>query len=276
MSKLNLHKVFGVRFLALAFIIALVASLLAIPAHAHAPSGASGTVNEVDLLPIWIFDENEKLYKFVVEEDDLRGYSKGNELIEIVFDGQAIPDGSLSVCEILTFRVLQLAFSQLWPNDVPNLADFAVRYGDPGEGSKATFEYITSAFSRGKADVELTEGVTKKSFDLDVMWYEFTNLDTEESFRTRVLEGVFPDSFFELRTKVEMDEATEAEKAEFASQWKEVRDNFLTWEPDALFELEEEEKEPAPIWSIVFALGLTTVVVGTTVYSLVTGRSRRE
>jgi hypothetical protein len=276
MSKPNLHKVFGVRFLALAFILALVASPLAIPAHAHAPSGASGTVNEVDLLPIWIFDENKKLYKFVVEEDDLRGYSKGNELIEIVFDGQAIPDGSLTVGEVLTFRVLQLAFSQLWPNDVPNLADFAVRYGDPGEGSKATFEYITRAFSRGEAQIETAEGVTEQNFDLYALWYEFTNTDTGESFETRVLEGVYPDSFFEQRTKVEMGEATEAEKAEFASRWEEVRDNFLTWEPDALFELEEEEKEPAPIWSIVFALGLTIVVVGTTVYSLVTGRSRRE
>jgi len=276
MSKLNLHKVFGVRFLALAFIIALVASLLAIPAHAHAPSGASGTVNEVDLLPIWIFDENEKLYKFVVEEDDLRGYSKGNELIEIVFDGQAIPDGSLTVGEVLTFRVLQLAFSQLWPNDVPNLADFAVRYGHPSKGSKATFEYITRAFSREEAEVNLPEGVTRKNFDLAVMWYEFTNLNTKESLETRVQEGVFPEGFFKLRTKVKTDEATESEKVEFAVQWEEVRDNFLTWEPDALFELEEEEKEPAPIWSIVFALGLTTVVVGTTVYSLVTGRGRRE
>ncbi len=268
MSKLNLHKVFGARILGLAFVVVLVASLLAIPAYAQVPSGASGSVDKVDLSPIWIFDADEELYKFVVEEDDLRGYSKGNELIEIVFDGQVIPDGSLTVCEVLTFRVLQLAFSQLWPDDVPNLADFAVRYGDPGESSKATFEYITRAFSRGEAQIEMAEGVTEQNLDVDAFWYEFTNTDTEESFETRVLEGVYPEGFFELRTKVKMGEATEAEKADFASRWEEARDNLLTWELDALFEVEEEQAEPAPVWQLVFALGLTSIVVGTTVHSL--------
>ncbi|TET17887.1 MAG: hypothetical protein E3J81_01190 [Dehalococcoidia bacterium] len=268
MSKPKLRTVSGARSLALALVIALVASLLAIPAYAQVPSGASGSVDKVDLSPIWIFDADEELYKFVVEEDDLRGYSKGNELIEIVFDGQVIPDGSLTVCEVLTFRVLQLAFSQLWPDDVPNLADFAVRYGDPGESSKATFEYITRAFSRGEAQIEMAEGVTEQNLDVDAFWYEFTNTDTEESFETQVLEGVYPEGFFELRTKVRMGEATEAEKADFASQWEEVRDNLLTWELDDLFEVEEEQAEPAPVWQLVFALGLTSIVVGTTVYSL--------
>lgn len=268
MSKPKLRTVSGAGSLALALVIALVASLLAIPAYAQVPSGASGSVDKVDLSPIWIFDADEELYKLVVEEDDLRGYSKGNELIEIVFDGQVIPDGSLTVCEVLTFRVLQLAFSQLWPGDVPNLADFAVRYGDPGEGSKATFEYITRAFSRGEAQIEMAEGVTEQNLDVDAFWYEFTNTDTEESFETQVLEGVYPEGFFELRTKGKMGEATEAEKADFASQWEEVRDNLLTWELDDLFEVEEEQAEPAPVWQLVFALGLTSIVVGTTVYSL--------
>ncbi|TET74669.1 MAG: hypothetical protein E3J42_04755 [Dehalococcoidia bacterium] len=273
MTKLNLHRVSGARFLAVAFAIVLVASLLSAPAYAQVPSGASGSVDEVDLLPIWIFDEDEELYKFVVEEDDLRGYSKGNELIEIEVDGQVIPDGSLTVGEVLTFRALQLAFSQLWPQDVPNLADFAVRYGDPGEGSRATFEYITRAFSRGEAQIEMAEGMSEQNFDLDAFWYEFTNTDTGETFETHVLEGVYPDGFFELRTKVKVGEATEAEKAEFASQWEEVRDNFLTWELDELFEVEEGEAEPVPVWQLVFALGLTAIVVVTTTYSLL-GRRR--
>lgn len=268
MSKPKLRTVSGARSLALALVIALVVSLLATPAYAQVPSGASGSVDKVDLSPIWIFDADEELYKFVVEEDDLRGYSKGNELIEIVFDGQVIPDGSLTVCELLTFRVLQLAFSQLWPDDVPNLADFAVRYGDPGESSKATFEYITRVFSRGEAQIEMAEGVTEQNLDVDAFWYEFNNTDTEESFETQVLEGVYPDGFFELRTKVRMGEATEAEKADFASRWEEARDNFLTWELDELFEVEEEKAEPAPVWQLVFALGLASIVVGTTVYSL--------
>ncbi|MCK4598938.1 hypothetical protein KAU37_03830 [Candidatus Bipolaricaulota bacterium] len=273
MTKNDAQTALGTQGFVLALIVALLASLT-IPAYAHVPSGVSDLVDKIELLPIWIFDENEKLYKFQIEEDDLRGYSKGNTLIELTVDDEHVPDGSLSVCEILTFRVLQLAFSQLWPEEVPNLAGFAVRYGHPSKGSKATFEYITRAFSREEAEVDLPEGVTRKNFDLDVMWYEFTNLNTKESLETRVQEGVFPEGFFKLRTKVKTDEATESEKVEFAVQWEEVRDNFLTWEPDALFELEEEEKEPAPIWSIVFALGLTAVVLGTTIYSM-TGRGKQ-
>lgn len=277
MSKLKLRGISKAKGFSLVLMLALTlvmaAALLAVPAYAHAPSGASGSVEETELMPIWIFDEDGELYKFAVEEDDLVGYSRGMERIEIEVDSISIPDGSLSVCEVLTFRVLQLAFSQLWPEDVPNMADFAVKYGHPSKGSKATFEYVTQAFTRGAAEVELAEGVTKENFDLDVFWYKITNMDTGESFETRVLEGIFPDGFFELRTKVKTENATAAEEADFAQQWEEVRDKFLTLESDELFDVEEEEEESPPYWPIVFTLGLTVVLLGTIVVSL-TGRRK--
>ncbi len=277
MSKIKLRGISKARgsglVLILAVMLAMAVSLLAAPVYAHAPSGASGSVEETDLMPIWIFDEDGELYKFAIEEDDLVGYGRGMELIEIEVDGESIPDGSLSVCEVLTFRVLQLAFSQLWPEDVPNMLDFAVRYGHPSNGSKATFEYVTRAFTHGAAELELAEGVTKRNFDLDVFWYEIINTDTGESFETRVLEGVFPDGFFELRTKVKTETATAAEEADFTQQWEEVRDKFLTLESDELFDVEEEEEESPPYWQIVFTLGLTVVLLGTIVISL-TGRRK--
>ncbi|MDY6918525.1 MAG: hypothetical protein SVP26_11430 [Chloroflexota bacterium] len=224
-------------------------------------------------MPIWIFDEDGELYKFVVEEDDLVGYGRGMKRIEIEVDGDTVPDGSLCVCEVLTFRVLQLAFSQLWPEDVPDMASFAVRYGHPSKGSKATFEYVTRAFTRGAAELELAEGVTSKDFDLEVFWYEFTNTETGETFETHVLEGVFPDGFFDLRTKVKAETATEAEEAVFSQQWEEVRDKFLTMGSDELFDVEEEEAESPPYWPIAFSLGLTAVLLGTIVVS-VSGRRK--
>ncbi|MBE9501833.1 MAG: hypothetical protein KAX23_00365 [Dehalococcoidia bacterium] len=282
MSKLNLRTISGAKGFALALVLLvalLVASLLTIPAYAHAPSGAS-EVDETDLLPVWIYDEDEQLHKFVIEDNDLMGYSKGNELIEIRVDGENVPDDSLSICEVVVYRVLQLAFSQLWPDDVPNAGDFAVTYHHPGNDHKAAFEYITQAFSRGDAQVELDPGVDKTNFDLDAYRYTFTNKDTGETFETWVLEGVFPDGFFELRTKVETDEATEAEKAEFLRQWEETRDKFLTvqeneLEADELFEVEEVASESPPYWQISFALALALVVIGSTVYSLTLGRRRR-
>ncbi|GAI42288.1 unnamed protein product, partial [marine sediment metagenome] len=229
MSKLNLHTISGAKGFAVALVLIvalLVASLLTIPAYAHAPSGAS-EVDETDLLPLWIYDEDEQLHKFVIEDNDLRGYSKGKEPIEIKVDGEDVPDGSLSICEVVVYRVLQLAFSQLWPDDVPNAGDFAVTYHHPGNDHKAAIEYIAQAFSRGDAEVELAPGVDETNFDLDAYRYTFTNKDTGETFETWVLEGVFPDGFFELRTKVKTDEATEAEKAEFLRQWEETRDKLL-------------------------------------------------
>jgi hypothetical protein len=274
MSKLNLHKISEAKVIALALIVTLVASLLAIPVYAQAPPGAS-EVKETELTPIWIFDEGEELQKFVIEDNDLRGYKRGNKPIEITFDDRDIPDGSLSIGEVVVYRILELAFPHLWPADVPNAADLVVTYHHPGKDQKTAFEYIARAFSRGEAQVERAPGVTEQNYELDSYRYILTNKYTDETFETRVLEGVFPDGFFELRTKVETGQATEAEKIEFASQWEDVRENFLTWELDELFEVEEEEAESPPYWQLVFALGLTGVVAVATVYSLL-GRRKQQ
>lgn len=270
MSKLKVQTISGPKVFTLVFMLALVAFLLAAPAHAQVPSGAS-SVGETDLTAIWIFDEDQELQKFVIEDNDLRGYTKGMKLIEITVDGEDVPDGSLSMGEVVVYRVLQLAFEQLWPEDVPSLADLAVTYHHPGEDQKAALEYMTEAFSRGDAQLEVAQGVTEMNYDLDAYHYIFTNNDTGETFETWVLDGVFPDGFFELRTKIVTGQATAAEETDFLARFEETRDTFLTAEPDELFEVEQEE-EPTPYWQLIFALGLLGVIIASIGHSFLVRR----
>ena len=274
---MRLKGMFGIAALALLLLASLVMPLAAIPAQAHVPSGA-GEVGETELTPIWIYagaEELENLQKFVIEDNDVRGYKFGMEPIVVELELETdvkkhtCPDGELCVCEACVFRVMKLAISRLWPEDVPNQADFKITWTHPTPGHEKTFKYITG----GAAEYHNIEvpGTSKKKLTLANYEYTFTNTATGETFETRVREGVF-DGFFELRTKVKMGQATEAEKAEFESQFIEVREKFLTLEAGELFVVEEEEEEPTPVWPIVFTLGLTVVVIGTTVYSIVRGR----
>ena len=60
------------------------------------------------------------------------GKAKGMEAEEAEYELEGMkrkmPNDSLCVCEVVSFRVLSLAISQLWPEDVPNRADFEVKF----------------------------------------------------------------------------------------------------------------------------------------------------
>jgi hypothetical protein len=263
-------KVFTLGLLAL-----LTVPLLAIPAQAQPPGAEK--VGEVELEPIWIYNENGELQKFVIEDEDVRGYKPGGEPVEGEFEigGKTYkcPDEEgLCICEACVFRVMKLAISQLSPEDIPNQANFKVTWSHPCPGHEKTFRYITGNAADYKKDIP--GGTSKKCLTLDNYKYTFTY--GEEEFTTRVLDDVFPKKFFDLR-----EEWIEAGKPEtgdgdigdkFVPLWEEVRDKFLTMELDELFEFEKEE-ESVPWWPIVFALGLTAAIIGTTVYSIT--RTRR-
>ena len=258
----------------------LLATVSAGTASAHAPDDV-GRVEEAGLLPIWIFDQEDELdqlHKFVIEDNDLRGYSKGmvEEKVEFQLGGETYraPDGSLAVCEAVVYRVIQLAISQLWPEGVPVRADFGATWRHPDTGHEGTFRYILGDAATLNKDI--VDGTTDKDFTLDAYQYSFTNLDTGDTFEARVKDGVFPDGFFELRTKVKTEQAAEAEEARFSQMWERARDSFIEMEDDQLFDFdEEEEQEKMPIGQMAFAFGLLATVLGATVYSFVSGRARK-
>jgi hypothetical protein len=243
---------------------------------ANVPPGVD-YVEEPDLTPIWVYGEDENLEKFVIQENDVRGYAKGMKEIRAEFEinekMHQCPDGELGVCEVCAFRVISLAISELWEDEIPNRADLDITWSHPSPGQEKTFRYITGdAAYYHKVIPEGAKGMGRV-LSLDNYRYNFVNLDTGDELEIRVREGIFPTGFFELRARVKQGEATDQEKALFASQWEEVRDRFLNMDDDELFDFEGEEKGN-PVWPIVFTLGLTATVIGTAAYSI--GGARRE
>lgn len=260
-------KALGIVASVLVLLASLAVPLVAISVEAHAPSGAKD-VGETELLPIWIYGENEELQKFVIEDNDVRGYTKGMKPIETDM-GEILgkcPDGELRICDACVFRVMQVAISQLSPDEIPNQADFGITWTHPSLTHEKTFRYITGGIAEYYHN-EIPEGTSRKHLVLENYKYAFTLND--ETFETEVLDGVFPEGFFETRDKVKSGEATDGEKAEFNSLWEEAREKFLTLDADELFIVPEEEEEPAPVWPIIFTFGLIAAVIGATVYSTV-------
>ena len=110
-------------------------------ALADVPPDAGEVVDAEDLEPIWIFDEQGELLKFVIADNDVRGYRKGNVPVEMTIDGLEFPDGELDPDEVIAFRAVQLGISWLWPEEIPNRADLAVAWTDPSPVMKGIMEY---------------------------------------------------------------------------------------------------------------------------------------
>ena len=259
---------------ALALCVLLLSLSAASYVFAHVPAGAK-EVKETELSPIWIYGKNEELRKFVIRENDLRGYGWGMKPLEMSFKlGKReikCSDGKLCVCEACVYRVMQLAISQLSPDEVPQASNFEIHFSHPCPGHEAAFRYITEGVA--EYHKEIPEGTSLKHLTLENYKYKFVRKDTGDVFETQVLEGVFPKDFFELREKVKASQATPEERKEFLKQWEEVRDKFLTADLSELFAFEEEEEEEeVPVWPVTFALIVFVGTVGTTLYSVMRAR----
>ena len=251
----------------------LVLFLSASYALAHVPAGVK-EVKETELSPIWIYGKEGELRKFVIEENDLRGYGWGMKPLEMSFKlGKKeikCPDGKLCVCEACVYRVMQLAISQLFPDEVPQASDFEIHFSHPCPGHEAALRYITEGVAEYYREVP--EGTSIRHLTLENYKYKFVRKDTGDVFETRVLEGVFPEDFFELREKVKTGNATPEERKKFQRQWEEVRDKFLTADLSELFVFEEKEEEEVPVWPVVFALIVFFGAIVTTIYSVIRAR----
>ncbi len=276
----SVHKNAAAAALTIALMALLALLVPASPASAYTPADAPDVKEAEDLKPVWIFHGGAEaigdLEKFEIEDNDVRGYRKGMKEIEMVIGDQGYPSGELELSKVITFRAIQAAISQLWPEDVPAREDFEVVTSDPSPHTKGIFEYVTRAVSRDAFRLEAPAGASEKSLGPREYRYKFTNTDTEEEFETHVLEEVFPEGYFELRAKVAGGKATESEKEEFDAMWVKVRDRFLTAEDARELFYIEEEKSTAPVWPIIFTFGLFGLVAGTTVYSMARGRVREE
>lgn len=270
----------GIAAVFIAALACLPVLILAAPASAYVPEDATEVMEAEDLNPIWVFhgdaEEIEDLEKFVIEDNDVRGFAKGMKEIELVIDGERYPSGNLELEKVITYRAIQVAISRLWPEDVPAREDFEVVTADPSEFTRGIFEYVTRAVSRDAFELDLPEGSGGEALTAENYRYGFTNTDSGDEFETHVLQEVWPEDIFELREKVVNGDATPSERAEFDGKWEEVRETFLTAEqPGDLFYIEEEE-EDTPVWPIIFTFGLFGLVAVTTVYSLAKGRVREE
>lgn len=248
-------------------------------ADGYVPGDAARVETAEDLTPIWIFHGDAEgagdLEKFVIEDNDVRGFAKGMTDIELTLDGRKYPDGGLDLSKVITYRAIQTGMSRLWPEDVPVREDLAVETWDPSGSTRGTLEYVTRAVSRGAFELAQPgeNGTVEERFSPGNYRYVFENTATDERFETHVLEGVWPQGFFSLAEKVLNGEAGETQRAEFDAMWEEVRETFLTGQPEDLFYMEEEENEAMPVWPIVFTFGLLGLVAGTTCYSIARGRA---
>ncbi|MFW6113880.1 MAG: hypothetical protein ACOC78_03045 [Actinomycetota bacterium] len=263
--------------LACAALFALLLSL-ALPAAADVPAGAGEVEEAEDLEPIWLFDEEGELIKFEITDNDVRGFRKGNVPIEVTIDGVDYPDGELDLDEVIAFRALQLGIAQLWPEDIPDRENLAVAMTNPSPVMEGIMEYMTACVTRGACDIDAPPGTDVEDIGLENYVFVFKDIkgndkkDDEKKFETRVLEGVFPEGFFDLREDVLLFEANVEEEREYLEQWQGVRDFFLTGKDGVLFDL-KDEKTSLPLWPLIFSMGLLLAVAGTTIYGAARGRS---
>jgi formylmethanofuran dehydrogenase subunit E len=99
------------------------------------------------------------------------------------------------------------------------------------------------------------KNLKKYMVDMDLSNWNFVIIrkSTGDEFEVQVKEGVHPESFFELREKVKVEEtATPEEIDEFRGKWEETRDKFLTSPDWELFEGVEEPEEPFPVGGAIF------------------------
>jgi hypothetical protein len=147
--------------------------------------------------------------------------------------------GHLCVCGATAFRVTQVAFLELWGEEIPAKGELEVTYLHPGRGHKDVFEYLL-----GPENVTYVKAGDPKHLTLeDHFVYTFTRTDTGVTWETTMKEGVIPEGFFDLRYEVKgflkgwhQERPTEAKKAAFKQQFDEAVYNILSMEASQIFE----------------------------------------
>ena len=166
----------------------------------------------------------------------------GEELLTITIEdaGKYHGEGVVEICPCVAsaFRSTLQAFSdeELW-NGTPHRGDVKINSGHPSDGHVMTFEYILNSTE----DRTIDEGADIVNITADNYVYTFTRKSTNDSVTIRVKEEIFPERFFELRTKCKLakmgkGDVTKEEKKAFKLLWGELKEKLMYLPVDSIFE----------------------------------------
>jgi len=187
-----------------------------------------------DNVPNWI---EISAYKEFIEEF---GYPTvqiydGEELLDITLDEVGAHHGKICPCVAFAFRSTLQAFSEeeLW-GGIPSRGDVKIISAHPSDGHEMTFEYILNSIE--DVVIDLPPGTDVINITADNYVYTFINKTTNESITLRVKEDLFPERFFELRTKKKLGTATPEEKKAFKLLWEKLKEKAMYKPMDRVFE----------------------------------------
>ena len=166
----------------------------------------------------------------------------GEELLTITIEdaGKYHGEGVVEICPCVAsaFKSTLRAFSEeeLW-NGTPQRGDVKINSGHPSDGHMMTFEYILGSIE----DLTIDEGADIVYITADNYVYSFTRNSTNDSITLRVKEEIFPERFFELRTKCKLakmgkGDVTKEEKKAFKLLWGELKEKLMYLPVDSIFE----------------------------------------
>ncbi|MFZ2071732.1 MAG: hypothetical protein WAV32_09115, partial [Halobacteriota archaeon] len=157
------------------------------------------------------------------------------ELQEISLEEVGAHHGEICPCVAVAFRSTLRAFSEeeLW-GGIPHRGDVKIISAHPSDGHKETFEYILN--SSEAVIIQPPEGTDIINITADNYVYTFINKSTGDSITLRVKEEIFPERFFELRTKNKLGTAKPEEKKAFKLLGEELKEKAMYLPMDRVFE----------------------------------------
>ena len=152
---------------------------------------------------------------------------KNSEICQIKYTDVALePDGKICVCGSFVFRAMQVAFNELWNNDIPDQDKIKVVTAHPTDGAEAALKTIVGP---GNFTIEGTVGDAVYATP-DNYTYWVTNIVTGQTLTVKARTEMFPENFFDLRAKVKNQTATVEEKSKYQTLRSQVVEK-LCWKP---------------------------------------------
>lgn len=161
-----------------------------------------------------------------------------SQLLDMSIEEVGAYHGDICICLALGYRGTQLAIADLWDayeGEVPHRGDFKVICASPTKGIRDAFEYITNATGDDFV-LDLPAGTDIVNLTSDNFRATIIRKSTNESVTIRVKEGIFPERFFELRTKKKLGTATKEEKKAFKLLWENTKEKALYKPVEKIFE----------------------------------------